>query len=92
MAQEGMSYENPVSERINGIIKNELLLGTSFNSLKEAQKLIARAIGIYNSKRPHLSCNMQTPEYTHANSHGPLKKLWYPRKPRPSKDAKVLKA
>ena len=86
MTQDGMSYENPVSERINGIIKNELLLGPVFNSLEEAKMSIARAIDIYNTKRPHLSCNMQTPEYTHANSQGPLKKLWRPRKPKPPKD------
>ena len=86
MTQDGMSYENPVSERINGIIKNELLLGPIFNSLEEAKMSIARAIDIYNTKRPHLSCNMQTPEYTHANSLGPLKKLWQPRKPKLLRD------
>lgn len=80
MAAAGKSYENPVAERINGILKNELLQTDSFKNLKEAKKKISKAIEIYNEKRPHLSCNMLTPNEAHKRNNWPLQKLWRQRK------------
>lgn len=57
-------YQNALAERINGILKQEFLI----NKCKDAQelkKLIEESIHIYNSKRPHLSLNMKTPNYIH---------------------------
>jgi transposase InsO family protein len=81
MAQEGKSSENPVSERLNGIIKNELLITDSFKSVAEARSAIDRAVKIYNEKRPHLSCELLTPQQAHQSNVGVLKKLWRQRKP-----------
>jgi len=80
MTAKGKSYENPVAERLNGIIKNELLEGRSFDSFEQAAKAIDKAIMIYNEQRPHLSCNMLTPKAAHEQKKGPLKKLWKQRK------------
>lgn len=91
MTQDGKASENPVSERLNGIIKNELLLTDTFDNFEQAVELIARAVHIYNTRRPHLSCNMLTPQEAHDKGSGPLKKLWKQRK-KPAKAAKVLEA
>lgn len=86
MTAAGKSYENPVAERLNGILKNELLTQDRFDTFEEAQKAIIKAIKIYNEQRPHLSCNMLTPKQAHLDSNFlkvPLKKLWRQRKRKP---------
>lgn len=80
MTAAGKSYENPVAERLNGILKNELLSQDYFDSFEQAKKAIDKAIKIYNEKRPHLSCNLLTPQQAHQQKEGPLKKLWRQRK------------
>jgi putative transposase len=80
MTQKGKSSENPVSERLNGIIKNELLIVDSFDSVESARNAIHRAVKIYNEQRPHLSCNLLTPQEAHHENVGVLKKLWRQRK------------
>lgn len=80
MTAAGRSYENPVAERINGILKNELLLTNSFKNIMHARLKIEKAIKIYNQKRPHLSCNMLTPNQAHHQNKWPLQKLWRQRK------------
>lgn len=82
MGRSGTSHENPVAERINGILKNELLIGEKFEDLNEANKKISEAIKIYNEKRPHLSCDMLTPLQAHMQNQWPLKKRWRQRKKR----------
>lgn len=80
MTEQGKSSENPVSERLNGILKNELMVTDSFYSFEQARNAINRAVYIYNEKRPHLSCNMLTPTEAHQPGLGVLKKLWRQRK------------
>lgn len=86
MCEQGKSSENPVAERLNGIIKNELMLGNSFASFELARDAVRRAVEIYNTERPHLSNEMLTPEEAHKPEIGPLKKLWKPRKKKPHCD------
>lgn len=88
MTQDGKASDNPVSERLNGIIKNELLMTDTFDNFEQAVALISRAVHIYNTRRPHRSCNMYTPQQAHYNGSGPLKKLWRQRK----KATRVTKA
>ncbi len=71
MTETGDPLENPIAERINGILKNEYL--NQFPSLSSLQ--LEKSIHKYNSKRPHLSCNMLTPEAAHLSS-GRLKRKW----------------
>jgi putative transposase len=82
MCRAGKSSENPVSERLNGILKTELICGDEFRNFEEAVFLIAKAIKIYNEDRPHLSCGLLTPLEAHKPDIGVLKKLWRQRKPR----------
>jgi transposase InsO family protein len=62
MTEQNHVYENAVAERVNGILKNELLLGETLTSFKIAQQCVAEAVQIYNAERPHLSLNYQTPD------------------------------
>lgn len=79
MTKAGHSHENPVAERLNGILKNELLIGQKLKSFDQAKHAIDKAIEIYNHRRPHLSCNLLTPKQAHSNNTWPLKKLWKQR-------------
>jgi len=58
-------YQNAVAERINGILKQEFLINTQKLDISTMQKIVKQSITIYNTKRPHLSCNMLTPEQMH---------------------------
>lgn len=57
-------YQNAMAERINGILKNEFLI-YKCNTGVELEKLIQQSIEAYNSKRPHLSLDMKTPNFIH---------------------------
>jgi len=74
MTQTGNPKENPLAERVNGILKEELLEDV-FLSLSVAREQVAIAISIYNFQRPHLSIDMLTPAEAH-NSEGPITKRW----------------
>ena len=89
MCAAGCSHENPVAERLNGILKNELLSLSSFESFKQAKQAVEKAIKIYNEQRPHLSCGLLTPKQAHQGKGVVLKKLWRQRK---TKRRRVLEA
>lgn len=57
-------YQNALAERINGILKQEFLM-LKCNNGKELEQLIKESIETYNTKRPHLSLNMKTPNFIH---------------------------
>jgi transposase InsO family protein len=62
MTDECHCYQNAVAERINGILKGDLVLDQTFTNFEEAKKAVLRAIMIYNTKRTHWSLNLKTPE------------------------------
>lgn len=57
-------YQNALAERINGILKQEFLIYRC-NTQEELRKLVEQSVEIYNSKRPHLSVKMKTPNFVH---------------------------
>ena len=67
MTKNSDPLENLVAERINGILKQEYLIHShqTVRSLDEAQQHLERAVFLYNYKRPHLSCNYQSPDEAH---------------------------
>jgi len=65
MTENGDPYENAVAERINGILKDEFGLGEKMDGLREANIHTTESINIYNTLRPHLSCEMLTPKQMH---------------------------
>jgi putative transposase len=74
MTENSDPYENAIAERVNGILKTELLK-TRYDNEYIAQKAIRKAVTIYNTKRPHLSIGLLTPETAHT-TNGTVKKLW----------------
>jgi transposase InsO family protein len=62
MTEECHVYENAVAERMNGILKNEFLLGEKLQSLAHAQALTAQAVQTYNHQRLHTSIGYKTPQ------------------------------
>jgi len=75
MTENGDPLENPIAERINGILKDEYLNDKSNNQSKLDIKQLSYAIEKYNRLRPHLSCEMLTPEAAH-RGQGNLKRMW----------------
>jgi transposase InsO family protein len=61
-------YANAIAERVNGILKQEFLLEDFRVDIKTMKLLVGDAIHIYNTKRPHWSCHMKTPEQMHLQS------------------------
>jgi putative transposase len=74
MTQSGDPLENAMAERVNGILKQELLRHR-YDTYKQARPLVVSAIGIYNNERPHSSVDMLTPAQARQMA-GPLKKHW----------------
>ena len=65
MTQNSDPYENAVAERINGILKQEFNIDKFNQELPIMKILVRNAIEIYNSKRPHYSNYMLTPNQMH---------------------------
>lgn len=74
MTESGDPRENALAERMNGILKEELLEACYVN-FERAKSAIISAINIYNDQRPHSSVDMLTPAIAHAKT-GELKKHW----------------
>jgi putative transposase len=74
MTQSGDPLENAIAERVNGILKDELL-EKIYSNYEQAKQAIAIAISIYNHQRPHSSIDMLTPIEAHLKE-GELKRRW----------------
>lgn len=57
-------YQNALAERVNGILKTELILHRPRDSA-DAQRLVRESIAIYNRERPHLALQYKTPDAVH---------------------------
>ena len=72
MTENGDPRENAIAERVNGILKEEWLNKEMITTLGQARDIVRKVIDIYNTRRPHSSVEMLTPEEAHAKK-GPLK-------------------
>ena len=75
MTQNGDPYENPIAERVNGILKEEFNLYQTFTGIEHAQYVVEDSIFNYNHHRPHGTCDFLTPENAHTKN-GKLNKKW----------------
>lgn len=57
-------YQNALAERINGILKTELLLQRP-TDLDQAARMVRQSVQIYNEERPHHSLKYKTPDEVH---------------------------
>jgi putative transposase len=60
-------YQNALAERINGILKGELLLQRPAD-LEQARRMVDESVAIYNLERPHFSLQLKTPDEVHRAS------------------------
>jgi putative transposase len=67
MTEDNHVYENALAERVNGILKNELLLGEILPSHEIAKRMVKEAVKIYNEERLHMSIGYVTPYQKHLN-------------------------
>jgi len=65
MTEENHCYENALAERVNGILKDEYLLDSTFKDYGMARRACKEAIRLYNERRPHWSLNLRTPDEVH---------------------------
>jgi putative transposase len=80
MTQDGSPYDNAVAERVNGILKDEFGLDEVFSDIAAVHKQTSQAIKLYNNARPHLSCNMLTPQQMHCQNRLKIK-TWENKNP-----------
>lgn len=57
-------YQNALAERVNGILKTELLLQRPAD-LEQATAMVRQSVEIYNKERPHHSLKYKTPDEVH---------------------------
>src|SRR5882757_11009885 len=74
MTQSGDPRDNAIAERVNGILKSELLEDV-FPDVQTARMSVAMAVNTYNYLRPHTSLDMLTPALAHSQVNQ-LKRRW----------------
>ena len=74
MTEKGDPLENALAERVNGILKQELL-EELFPDFETAQREVAIACSTYNHLRPHGSIDNLKPAHAHQLS-GTIKRRW----------------
>ena len=76
MTEDSKPTDNAIAERVNGIIKQECAChDRRFKDVDQARFVIGRFISFYNTRRPHMSIGMLTPEFAHQQL-GEQKKMW----------------
>ena len=74
MTNNGDPLENAIAERVNGILKTELI-SSFYPDIDAASIHISRCITIYNYRRRHSSLNWQIPHEVH-HQKGPQIRRW----------------
>ena len=68
MTEEDHCAENAMAERVNGILKQEYFLNYVFQSVAQVRKAVDEAVWLYNTRRPHRSLGLCTPEEIHGKA------------------------
>lgn len=87
MTENGDPWDNAIAERINGILKNDLL-PEHIGAKNDAVALVAHFVGIYNNVRLHSSVENLTPQQAH-EKNGELRNLWKKQHPEKSEPVPV---
>ncbi len=74
MTQSGDPRDNAIAERVNGILKSELLEDI-YPDVQTARIAVSMAVNTYNYLRPHTSIDMLTPALAHSQVNQ-LKRHW----------------
>lgn len=65
MTEENHCAENALAERMNGILKQEYFLNHVFRNVAQVRQAVAEAVWLYNTRRPHRSLKLRTPQQEH---------------------------
>jgi len=65
MAEAGNCYENAIAERVNGILKGEYGLDSTYREINDALAATTQSIKHYNEQRPHWSLKFKIPSVVH---------------------------
>ena len=65
MTEENHCYENAQAERLNGILKQEYMLGETFKAKSDAYLAVDEAVELYNTRRPHQALGYEMPSMVH---------------------------
>ena len=88
MTEDYNPTDNAIAERVNGIIKTELLYKIPRPKTRlEANDKIETFINYYNSLRPHMSIGEQTPNEVHLQT-GLQRRVWKINHPNSCKNEK----
>ena len=75
MTESGNPLDNAIAERVNGILKQEYISELNPTTYEDLKSKIDKVVYQYNQLRPHLSCNMMTPNKAH-QCKGEMKRRW----------------
>ncbi len=65
MTEQSDPYENALAERMNRTIKEEFCLDKILKTKQQVYDTVKEAVYLYNSYRPHLALNLNTPDFIH---------------------------
>jgi putative transposase len=65
MTEDNHCYENAQAERLNGILKYEYGLRSTFKCKSDAYRVVGQAVKLYNTRRPHQALGYRVPEMLH---------------------------
>lgn len=66
MTERNHCAENALAERVNGILKAEYLIGSTFRTKEAAKEAIKQAVLLYNTRRPHTALQFRFPQEVHS--------------------------
>lgn len=75
MTETSDPRDNAIAERVNGILKNELMDHLVPGNFTQGKEMLEQAVHTYNNERLHMSINMAVPSAAHQLDHR-LPQLW----------------
>ena len=65
MTESNHCAENALAERMNGILKQEYGLGQVLRTKAHGRQMVAQAVWLYNTQRPHAALSYRVPAQVH---------------------------
>jgi putative transposase len=69
MTESSDPRDNAIAERVNGILKNELMEHLVPENFTQAKEMLDEAVRIYNQERLHMSIDFEVPAKAHELDH-----------------------
>ena len=69
MTETSDPRDNAIAERVNGILKNELMEHLVPANFTQAQEMLDEAVWVYNEERLHMSIDFEVPAMAHELDH-----------------------